>query len=277
LRIKSELSYADIAIVLIAIIGVFLTICTLFNTYSYGQGELLPPSTFTIIREHEPFPSDLLVVPLNWRNNGARHELVGNISLTLINGNKNVVRKYILSGIYNNISEKIADTPLTFSGDFIIQPHSITQTILVFHIHDWWNDTNGDRNFVFRSGELYDVYTTFYIDKKAESGFLFRMPIYSTVDHMEARTNYSWDSFQLDTSGHPIKWEAKLPNWQIIVGSTMDNTIEFIFYILALFLGVVSWMVLRSRSLFFSWSKCLLLQLKAQKSRLKCWLKEKSS
>ena len=76
-----DIPYADVAVGVIAFIGLVLTIFTISYDYSHGEGELFTPSSFAIIRNSNTSPSDLIVIPLEWRNNGGRHELVNNVSL----------------------------------------------------------------------------------------------------------------------------------------------------------------------------------------------------
>lgn len=236
----------------LTIIGIFLTICTLYNTYSYGQGECIPPSEFAILRGyHGSFPSDLLVVPINWRNNGARYELIENISLNLtlveknglpIKNNKTIKNRWILLGTLKDISGATIENnnrPYSYLQDLIIQPHSITQTFCVFQIEGYWNKNLPNYNFTFNhTCNLWNVDMDFTIDGIPGSGRLFELPVYETVDKMKASSNYTWDYFQIDAPQKfdSIDWKSNTPQWQNLLGPNYDWIIFIIFLILGLYL-----------------------------------------
>lgn len=234
----------------LTIIGIFLTICALYNTFSYGQGECIPPSEFAILRGyHGSFPSDLLVVPINWRNNGARYELIENLSLDMTLkemdrktlDNRTIKKRWILLGTIRDISgATIEDNrPYSYLQDLIIQPHSITQTFCVFQIEDYWNEKSKNHDFKFNSSyNRWDVDINFNIDGISGGGKLFELPVYEAVDKMNASSKYTWDYFQIDAPQKfdSINWSSNTPAWQNWLRPNLDFFISIIFIVLGLYL-----------------------------------------
>lgn len=210
------------------IISLILAIATIYGANQLLPGDSAPlkPSAYGIILGPENFPSHHIVVPIEWRNNGGQPSLVRQPKLILhfkgnnsFKGNGTPVITFPLAGelredYFDKLDQpylnKTFIKPYSLNQAFIIEPHSIKRTVLVFHIQNWWNSSTGKNayNFTFIPKDKYSVninysYISFLdiLGIKSSSGEielpLFDIEIFDTVKDMN-RKNYTWDSFQVE-------------------------------------------------------------------------------
>lgn len=182
---KSIDNYARAALV-VSIVAVLFTgiICTITYcsyVYNISPGEIHPlePSGYAIVREIPPHPSDHIVIPLEWENIGGQEELVRHCNLILYeigpDGKKTENKsRFLLAGEFPEMANRSFVQGYVIKESFIVDPHSILPKILVFHIENWWNESNETSyNFKFHNGENYQVCIVF--DKNLEGPYEFQL------------------------------------------------------------------------------------------------------
>jgi len=159
-----------------ALLALFVSVATLIYTLlwnsSFGQVLPLEPTGFAIIRGIDPagelervgpFPSDHVVLPLEWTNNSGTSVLIKEVELVFSElgqpgEHASEPHKFFLVGTYDEISAEVlthANSELhTFKNSLIVQPHETTRNVLVFRESGWGEN---DTNFRFRAGEKYQV------------------------------------------------------------------------------------------------------------------------
>lgn len=194
------------AIALIVSIGA-LAFPLWFNLSS-GNVQPFKPSGYSIIREIDSFPSDHIALPIEWENTGGRSVLVRHPYLVLRElgpdgketGNE---YRFFLAGEYPDISCNSFAERYSIKQSFILDPHSVSLKVLVFHIEGWWNESKSNDLYKFRftGGDNYRVYIGYQkkLDDQPEVE-LFEMPIFGSVDRLDRNgtEGYWWDFWPLE-------------------------------------------------------------------------------
>jgi len=170
-----------------------------------GDVRPFPPSGYAIIRGDGSFPSDYLVLPLEWENTSGKSVLIRKPELILheiddANNETGTKYRFLLAGEYPEISYTAIQLPYAYKYSFSIEEHSTIPKVLVFHYERWWDENNSLYKFQFKSGQKYRVDIKFYVDnkQKQEQG-LFIMPIYGRADELVTdRAKSYWDFWYLD-------------------------------------------------------------------------------
>lgn len=152
---------------------------TIYWSTSLGEVTPLEPSGYAIVRgvdpsfEGEPkpgegvgvgpWPSDHIVLPIEWKNSSGSSALVRDPVLVFSEVGQNEAStngeiRFFLVGelpeisptVLNNINEK----PYTFTNTIALEPHSVSQTFLVFRVEDWDDENNC---FRFHQGQKFSV------------------------------------------------------------------------------------------------------------------------
>jgi hypothetical protein len=199
----------EVAISVFALIVSFGALAfTLWFNLSPGNVRALKPSGYCIIREIDSFPSDHIVLPLEWENTGGRLALVRHPYLVLRElgpDGKETGNKYhfFLAGDYPDVSSNSFAERYSIKQSFILDPHSISPKVLVFHIENWWNESKSNDLYKFRftGGVNYRVYIGFQrnLDEQPEVE-LFEMPIFASVDRLDRNgtEGYWWDFWPVE-------------------------------------------------------------------------------
>jgi len=112
-----------------------------------------------------PYPSDHIILPLEWANNSGNSILVKEPVLLLHKLGRDgeptgSVYRFFLVGEFPETSAKVfnhANTePHTFKNSLIIEPHTVMESVSVFRVAKWWS---GQPNECFRfiPGDRYSV------------------------------------------------------------------------------------------------------------------------
>jgi hypothetical protein len=142
-------------------------------------GPVTPPVGVAIVRGIDPhfageprpgegvsvglWPSDHLVVPLEWRNDTGSALLIQQPTLILhkINRSGQATGDQVNFFMINELADTNAGTlvninkePLTYSNTVYVQPHSIVRSVTLFRVEDW---AGRNRCFRFHQGESYRV------------------------------------------------------------------------------------------------------------------------
>jgi hypothetical protein len=171
---------------------------TIYRSSSFGEITPLEPSGYAIVRgvdpafEGEPkpgegvgvgpWPSDHVVLPMEWSNSSGSSELVRDPVLIFSELDQNgepTGRKieFFLVGelpeisatAFNNINEK----PYTFTNTLVLDPHSVSQRFLVFRVEDW---EGKNHCFRFHQGQRYSVSIEFNrVPESPILGLLYRV------------------------------------------------------------------------------------------------------
>lgn len=197
---KSRVELVISVIALIVSVGA-LTFSLWYNL-SPGNVQLLKPSGYCIIREMNSFPSDHLVLPLEWENTGGRSVLIRHpyfVLRQLGSDGKETGDEYrfSLAGEYPDISYNSFAERYSIKQSFILDPHSLSRKVLVFHIKNWWNESSELYKFRFSAGKNYRVYIGFQrnLDKQPEVP-LFEMTTFGSVDKLNrSGTDGNWWDF----------------------------------------------------------------------------------
>ena len=107
---------------------------------------------------------------------------------------------FFLAGEYPAISTNSFDEFYNIKDSFILEPHSITPKNSVFHIENWWNESNNSTyRFRFTSNVSYSVDCGYQKDLvwQPKVKLFDKMEIYPTVNNLTANRSegYYWDYF----------------------------------------------------------------------------------
>lgn len=137
---------------------------TLYWNSSIGQVRPLEPSGYAIIRGFGveggigPYPSDHLVLPMQWQNASGRPVVIQKPKLILQRreGGEGSGRDltFTLAGTYPDISTESFDNRYIHNNSFLVEPHSVSVNTMVFHIKDFWKD---DADFRFVGTDEFQV------------------------------------------------------------------------------------------------------------------------
>lgn len=182
-----------IVIALFALIVSGFTYC--YNTFP-GEVHPFKPSGYSIIRGIDPHPSDHVLLPIEWENTGGRHELVRQPYLVLRERETGNNYTFSLAGEYPDISQNSLGKGYIIKESFILDPHSISPKVLVFHVDNWWNKSHEYYNFRFIEGENYNVSIGFQrnLDKQPEK-LLFVLPMRSDIDILDS---HKWEYWHIE-------------------------------------------------------------------------------
>lgn len=174
----------------------------------YGTpGTIRPikPTGYCIIRGDGPFPSDHIVLPLEWENTSGKPIVIRQPELILHeqdgNGQKAGNKyRFILAGEYQEISNEEFIKQYAFKNSFVVEARSIPLKVLMFHYERWWDDTDKFYNIQFKSGQRYKVSIRFQPNlEKIREIELFELPIYGSADNLQTdRTKVWWCFWNLD-------------------------------------------------------------------------------
>jgi hypothetical protein len=162
-------------------VSIFSVLLSWYWNSPVGDVRPLEPSGYAIVRGMDPtfegeadpqqglgvgpYPSDHVVLPLEWANNSGSSILVKEPMLVFHQldreGNRTgSAYRFFLVGefpevsaeVFNNVNTK----PHTFKNSLIIEPHTVVQSASVFRVARWWS---GQPNECFRfiPGESYEV------------------------------------------------------------------------------------------------------------------------
>ena len=184
--------------VLSTFLGIMSTVVTFYRTSSAGQVEAVEPlSGYAIVRGVDPtypgepdpkkglgvgpYPSDHMVLPVEWSNGTGSPVLIKNPRLVLHELGQNGdptgdSLEFFLVGefpeasitVFNNVNEK----PYDFTNSIVLEPHSVRQSVLVFRIRDW---AGANQCFRFHQGQRYQadlVYNRIPQDPRIRFGWL---------------------------------------------------------------------------------------------------------
>jgi hypothetical protein len=112
------------------------------------------PTGYAISRGLFSFPSDHLIIPIEFENSGGRNAIIRYPSLKLYNKNTGKEHVFYLAGKFDEISTKSFQDKFGYEimNSFIIEQHSISLKNLVFHIKDWWDENAQNHKFKFMGG-----------------------------------------------------------------------------------------------------------------------------
>jgi hypothetical protein len=167
---KVKLTRKDIFMTVTMLLAIIGAGPVLWDLISPGEVRPIPPSGYSIIRgvEFFSFPSDHIVLPIDWEYTGGTPAVITHPYLVFReiddNGNEKIGKQYkfYMAGVYPDISSYSFEKCYIIKESFILDPHAITSTVIVFHIEPWWDPKNEFcYNFRFQKGQIYSVYINF--------------------------------------------------------------------------------------------------------------------
>jgi hypothetical protein len=161
-------------------VSIFSVMLSWYWNSPIGDVRALEPSGYAIVRgidptfEGEPelhkglgvgpWPSDHVVMPIEWANNSGSSILVKDPVLVFQELDRDghpigdEIRFFLIgefpeisAQVFNNVNTK----PHTFKNSVIIEPHTVIQSISVFRVEGWFKEPN--QCFRFIPGENYRV------------------------------------------------------------------------------------------------------------------------
>jgi len=183
-KTPGELKKRDWVTVSVAILALCVSFFSVMLSWYWNSpmGDVRPlePSGYAIIRGIDPtfegeakqgeglgvgpFPSDHVVLPLEWANNSGSSILVKEPMLVFHRLDRSGKPtgdelRFFLVGefpemsaqVFNNVNTK----PHTFKNSIVIEPHTVLQTVSVFRIEGWFKEPN--QCFRFIPGQSYQV------------------------------------------------------------------------------------------------------------------------
>jgi len=200
---KSPIGLKILGIIFLKILPIVASLISLLISIFGAPGiiSILPPSGYARITSIDPFPSDHLIIPIEWNNTKGISSLIRNPCLYLyqinsVTGNVSEL-KFTMAGTYENISNQELKNRYTICDSFIIEKQSITAKVIVFHHIDWANETGNDDTgykFHFNVGDHYKVNIGYSINNNPEI-------IEPLIDDLTIKPISSgiWDWWYLDT------------------------------------------------------------------------------
>ena len=190
----------------LSIAALAISCCSYMYVTSPGEVQPHKPSGYGFIRGIHPFPSDHIVLPIEWENTGGRAVTVRHSYLVLreLGPDDNETETeycFLLAGEYPDISTNSFDEFYSIKDSLILDPHSITHKNLVFHIKDLWNESNNaTHRFEFTSGVNYSVYFGYkknLVWQQPVDKWFDKMEIYGAVDDLKSDRSegHYWEYF----------------------------------------------------------------------------------
>ncbi len=185
--------------------GVALII-TILDFAQLGIVAPLEPSGYAIIRGDGSFPSDMLVLPIEWKNESGRAALIRRPELILDELNADgletgISYRFTLAGEYPEISYPAFQERYAFENSFVIAGHSVPVKNLVFHSERWWDEDDPLYAFRFTSGKRYRVTIKYQLNAEDDivEHELFVLPTFERADVLQSNRSESyWDYWHLD-------------------------------------------------------------------------------
>ena len=200
IKAPSERTIAFIALI-VSVISLGLGIYAVFQP---GKVRPLAPAGYAIIRGQSSFPSDLLVLPLEWENTSGRVALIRHPTLVLHeldskNKETGAEIQFTLAGEYSEISNNAFLQNYIYKFSFIQEPRSIGYHVFAFHYQRWWDDKDKNYAFQFRGNTKYRVSIAYQInDEQEKEEELFDLPVFTRADELQYdRSGSWWDFFYL--------------------------------------------------------------------------------
>jgi len=115
-----------------------------------------------------------------------------------------VEHRFPLAGEYPALSVEALTNPYALTSSLLLEPHSVSLRILLFHTYDWWNTQGRDYLFRFSAGRNYRVEVEFLknSEQTPSKEILFeRMPIFPDSTNLVlygAEGGRLWDYYYLD-------------------------------------------------------------------------------
>lgn len=162
---------------------------------------------YAIMRGTSDFPSDHLVLPVDWENTGGRGALVRHphIFLRAIDpnsgGETGIEYAFFLAGEYPEISGPALTEPYVIRHSFSLPPHSVSTRVLVFRVRNWHDEQDPLYQFRLKGGEKFNVYIDFERNLTlVPKSPLCQIEIFKTVDGLgsDRDTDRWWDYFELE-------------------------------------------------------------------------------
>jgi hypothetical protein len=194
----------------ISITSAFIAIISAVVAYlSYAQPGVVQPITpggYAIVRGDGSFPSDMIVLPLEWQNTRGKPVLIRHPELFLheldANGKETgTIYRFVLAGEFPEISYSAIAKGYVFESSFVVPANSIPIKNLVFHYERWWDETNRLYDFRFKGGQKYKVTIRYQPNQETiREQELLTLPIYNRVDELGSdRSKSYWDYWYIDT------------------------------------------------------------------------------
>lgn len=207
-EIESKMLFVSRLALVVSACAFIVSICSLSFTLWYGLSgpKITPyePAGYSISRGLYSFPSDHIILPLEWVNDGGKTAVIRHPYLKLHNVQSGEDLVFGLAGEYSEISAKVLEDSYGYKIErsFMLEPHGVFLKVLVFHISDWWDEEGENYDFRFQGGDCYDVSIGYQVNQKEPVEFpLFEMPIFDSADRLDSASSYSWDFWSLkDTS-----------------------------------------------------------------------------
>ena len=195
-RIKSK---PDTAIALLALVVSFVALVISYLAYSQpGTVQPFEPTMYGIIRGYESFPSDHIILPLEWQNTRGQPVLIKQPELILHevdDKGQEIGTKYrfTLAGEFPEISSSAFREHYALKSSFIVEARSIPVKVLLFHYERWWDESGNLYNFQFKKGQKYNVYLKYQADQdQVAEKMLFSMPIFARIEELRVDHSTSW-------------------------------------------------------------------------------------
>lgn len=161
-----------------------------------GQLIIHSPTEFCIMRGFYPFPSDHILLPINFENTGKGAKTIERPALFFNDLNGSGQRRFIMKGYGTSLSNTRIDESYEIGGAVTIPEKSFQRYILIFQPDHWWDRSSDDFSYQFRNMDggknildLQFVYfnagsgePVYWKDAQQKTLFL-SMPIFKTVNN----------------------------------------------------------------------------------------------
>jgi hypothetical protein len=196
-------------ITLITLLVSIYSFNAIYDRVSPGEIVTLnPPSGYVIIRGFDNFPSDHIIVPVDWRNSWRQKPEIIRSPYLMLRNSTNTYKFYFM-GELPEFSRKYFSgnhsEELSRSSTFTIQPSSPSTHALVFQIDHYWD--NSSPNYWFRFNPRDTFYASIGFERWNGSHFehvhenaYFATPIRGYVGSLLDESGNNWDYYAFNSS-----------------------------------------------------------------------------
>lgn len=207
-------SGADILSALIAVVALVLAIAGLVvGVWQHNQlvdlerqinldpGELIihVPTEFCVTRGFRAFPSDHLIIPVNFENTGNGAKTVERPALFFEDTTSGKQYTFELEGYIPNLDTYSIDGAFEIARGITVPERSLSRYVLVFQIERWWDKDSDNYLFQFRRTDdgptRYDMRFGYYeignttpvYWADGDRSIFLSMPLYEAMNNLELK------------------------------------------------------------------------------------------
>ncbi|MCB2213835.1 hypothetical protein KQH50_00425 [bacterium] len=197
-RPKKTANTISFIALIVSIITLLLNLLLNWQSISAGSIETLSPPDYAVIRGLSSYPSDHLVIPIEWNNTTKKNVSIRKPYITLAELDSNNERTgteyiFLMEGEFPEISMLAFSDYHKISKSFILEAKTLSTKVMLFHIENWWDDSHPNYDFRFKSGDNYavEIYYEVNLDENHHE-HLCNLEFFESIDNLTTRNEDTW-------------------------------------------------------------------------------------